>query len=84
MSNKLSYLFNNPDTGRPSITRTAFTTGFLIASLKLLLSGVQITDTYKFPEFDGADFAVVVGACGGIYSLSKRKNVVESDLDNEK
>ena len=67
----LSYLFKNPDTGRPSITRTAFTTGFIIATLKLLLSGVQITPEYKFPLFSGVEFSAVVGALGIVYGLRK-------------
>ena len=59
-----------------SVTLTTFISGFIIACIKLLLSGVQITADYKIPEFTSSDFAMVVGTVGGLY-LGRRHNSME-------
>jgi hypothetical protein len=69
----------DPKTKQPSVTLTAFVAGFCVAVLKLFLSGIQITPTYKFPDFSGVDFAAVVGALGAVYTL--RRN--HSEGNNE-
>ena len=79
----LSYLFNNPNSGKGSITRTAFTSGFIVATLKLLLSGVQITSTYKFPVFTGVEFAAVAASLGTVYALAKN-NAIKAGEKAEK
>lgn len=61
----------DPKTKQPSVTLTAFVSGFTVAVFKLLMSGVQITATYKFPEFNGVDFAAVVGALGAVYAMRR-------------
>jgi hypothetical protein len=64
--------FNDPKTKEPSVTLTAFMTGFLVATAKLLLSGVTIGGLTLAP-FTGGDFAAAVGAVGAIYWA--RRNV---------
>lgn len=80
----LNYLFKNPYTGKGSITRTAFSTGFIIAGLKLLLSGVRITDTYMLPAFSGVEFAAVVGALGAVYGMSKNNAIKAAEKNEDK
>jgi hypothetical protein len=57
----------DPKTGEQSVTLTAFVVGFGVATLKLLLSGLEITSTVKLAQFSGSDFAAVVGAVGAVY-----------------
>ena len=73
----------DPKTKQPSVTLTAFVTGFGVAVLKLLMSGVQITATYKFPEFNGVDFASVVGALGVVYSMRRKPVETKDDTETE-
>jgi len=70
----------DPKTKQPSVTLTAFVTGFGVAALKLLFSGVQLTATYKLPEFNGVDFAAVVGALGAIYAMRRTPGDTEEKL----
>ncbi len=67
----------DPKTKQPSVTLTAFVTGFTVAALKLLFSGVQITEKYKLPDFTGVDFAAVVGALGAVYAMRRTPGDVE-------
>lgn len=60
----------DPKTNEPSVTLTAFVTGFGIATLKLLASGITIGSISLSP-FSGGDFAAVVGAVGAIYWARK-------------
>jgi uncharacterized membrane protein len=60
----------DPKTGEPSVTLTAFVAGFVVAILKLLLSGVTIKSV-TLAQFSGGDFAAVVGALGAIYAIRK-------------
>ena len=60
----------DPKTKQPSVTLTLFAIAFLIASVKLLLSG-NIVGGLKFSDFSGTDFAAVVGAAGSIYGWRK-------------
>ena len=62
----------DPKTKEPSVTLTAFATGFLIAVLKLAVSGVAVAG-FTAEQFSGGDFAAVVGALGAIYTM--RRNV---------
>lgn len=62
--------------GNPSVTHTAFIIGFIVATAKLLLSGVQVGGL-TLEQFTGGDYAASVGALGGIYVL--RRNMGNSD-----
>ena len=56
----------DPKTGEKSVTLTVFMTGFLVATAKLLLSGIQVSGL-TLSAFTGGDYAAVVGAVGAIY-----------------
>jgi hypothetical protein len=60
----------DPKTGEKSVTLTAFVTGFGVAVLKLLVSGITI-HSVSLSQFSGGDFAAVVGAVGAIYWARK-------------
>lgn len=66
----LTMWIKDPKTGELSVTITAFVTGFVVATLKLLVSGVTI-GTVTLSQFGGGDFAAVVGALGAIYAARK-------------
>jgi hypothetical protein len=66
----------DPKDGQKSVTLSAFTIGFIIACLKLLLSGLEI-GSIKLAVFSGGDYAAVVGALGAIYWA--RRNINSGD-----
>ena len=69
--------------GERSVTHTAFVVGFVIACVKLLLSG-NTFGKIAFDTFTGVDFATVVGALGTVYSYrraSGKKNDQEKEHD---
>lgn len=51
----------------PSITATAFVTGFLVVLFKLIFSGVSVMNYFKLAEFTGSDFSMSVAALGALY-----------------
>lgn len=65
-------------TGKPSYTVTAFVIGFLVVNIKLLFSGMQITETFKMSDFSGVDYAACVAALGSIYVLRKNKSIKDN------
>jgi hypothetical protein len=67
----------DPKTGEQSVTLTAFTTGFIVATLKLLLSGIAIAGIQLQP-FSGTDFAAVVGSLGAIYAARRMSTSKET------
>lgn len=68
----------DPKSQQPSVTLTAFVAGFLIACLKLLLSGVTIKEV-ALSQFSGTDFAAVVGALGAVYWARRKDDSKEED-----
>jgi len=66
---KLSDFLNNPKTGNLSLTRAAFSIGFSICCLKLLVSGVSFLGL-SFSAFSGVDFAAAVTAVGALYQYN--------------
>lgn len=66
----------DPKTKEKSVTLTAFASGFVVAIIKLLLSGVSIGGL-KIESFSGGDFAAVTGALGAIYALRRFKSSEE-------
>jgi hypothetical protein len=68
----------DPKSGEKSVTLTAFISGFGVATLKLLLSGVTIAGVTLAP-FSGSDYAMVVGAVGAIYWARKSTEAQNKD-----
>lgn len=67
----------DPKTGKKSVTLTLLVSTFVVALLKVLISGMEYGDI-KLGEFDGTQFAAMVGAVGAIYGFRKH-----SDKDKE-
>ena len=56
--------------GKPSVTMTAFVTGFIVVNAKLLLSGVTIAG-FTMTAFTGGEYAAAVGALGAVYVMRR-------------
>lgn len=56
--------------GKPSVTMTAFVTGFIVVNAKLLISGLTIAG-YTMAVFGGGDYAASVGALGAVYVMRR-------------
>lgn len=69
----------DPKTKEPSVTLTAFITGFVVAVGKLMISGIELGG-FKMSQFTGTDFAAAVAALGAIYVLRRSKG--QKDADN--
>lgn len=63
----------DPKTKEPSVTLTAFMTGYAVCLLKLIFSGVAFKAITISP-FSGVEFAAAVGALGSIYVLKRRQD----------
>lgn len=70
----------DPKNKQESVTLTILVSGFFIALMKLSLSGMAFGDLIVFEKFTGMDFAAVLGAVGGLYSL--RKHQCKDDNQN--
>jgi len=66
--------------GKPSVTMTAFVTGFVVVNAKLLLSGVTLAG-YTMAAFTGGEYAAAVGALGAVYVL--RRNTGNENKDGK-
>lgn len=66
--------------GEPSVTLSAFVLGFVMASLKLLISGVEVAG-FTAEKFSGGDYAACLSALGAIYILRRK---LGSSNDNSK
>lgn len=66
----MTFWIKEPKSGNPSVTLTAFCTGFAVATLKLLIAGVAIGG-FRMSDFSGVDYAAVVGALGAVYTLRR-------------
>ena len=58
--------------GKPSVTMTAFVTGFMVVNVKLLISGLTIAG-YKMAAFTGGEYAAAIGSLGAIYVMRRSK-----------
>ena len=76
--------FVDQKTKKPSYTLTAFAIGFLIINIKLLFSGVQITENLKMDAFSGVDYGACMAALGGVYSFRKNKTIKSESPEEEK
>lgn len=77
----MSLFLTDPSTKQPSVTLTVFVTGCLVATLKLLLSGIVIHGITMSP-FSGGDYGMAIGALGGVYVL-RRLPTTSSASDSE-
>ena len=62
----INMYLKDPKSGEPSVTLTLLVTGFIICTLKMLTSGIEI-GTIKLAQFGGGDFAAAVGALAAVY-----------------
>lgn len=60
-----------------SVSLTFFMIGYMVATLKLLISGLQLGSVQMQP-FSGTDYAAVVGSLGAIYAFRRNS---EKKLD---
>jgi hypothetical protein len=60
----------DPKTKEPSVTLTLLVSGFCVAVLKLVVSGISVGPATLAP-FTGGDFAAVVASLGAIYAARK-------------
>jgi hypothetical protein len=77
------FILNDLKTGKPSYTVTAFVIGFWIINIKLLFSGVHLTDKIKMSDFSGMDYATAAAAIGSIYVLRKNKTIEKDKTEKE-
>lgn len=68
----LNKLLIKDSAGKPSVTMTAFVTGFMVVNAKLLISGLTIAG-YKMAAFTGGEYAAAVGALGAVYVMRRSK-----------
>lgn len=73
----------DPETGSKSVSLTFLFWGFVLASFKLVFSEIAVLGI-KSSVFTGADFALVLGALGGLYGLRKHQNRVKRSTDENK
>jgi hypothetical protein len=69
------FIIKDVKTKKPSYTTTAFVYGFIVLNAKLILSGIQITETFKISDFSGVDYAAGIAAIGTVYTLRKNKTI---------
>lgn len=74
----------DPKTGKESVTLTVFVYGFVIASAKLLVSGIEVVDKLKMSDFSGVDFAAVIAALGTVYTMRKNKTIKPGESSEDK
>jgi len=76
----LNKLLINDSSGKPSVTMTAFVTGFMVVNLKLLISGLTIAG-YTMAAFTGGEYAAALSALGGVYVM--RRNFGNPEKNGE-
>lgn len=69
----------DPKTGKESVTLTVFIYGFTIATIKLLLAGLDVMGKFEFSQFTGVDYAAVIGALGAVYTMRKNNSIKPED-----
>ena len=73
---------NDPNSNKPSVTTTMFVIGFIVATIKLLISGLSIGG-FKASDFTGVDYGAAIAALGGIYTIHKQR-MFKDDNDDKK
>jgi hypothetical protein len=66
----LNKLLIKDSVGKPSVTMTAFVTGFIVVNAKLLMSGVTVAG-YTMAAFTGGEYSAAIGALGAVYVLRR-------------
>ena len=66
--------------GKPSVTMTAFVTGFAVVNAKLIGSGMTIGSLTLAP-FSGVEYAAAMAALGAIYVMRRS---TDKSVDEEK
>lgn len=66
--------------GKPSVTMTAFVTGFIVVNVKLLLSGVTLGG-FTMAAFTGGEYAAALTSLGAIYVM--RRNFGNPNANKE-
>lgn len=66
----LNKLLIKDSDGKPSVTMTAFVTGFITVNLKLLAAGLTI-GSYTMSAFSGVDYSAAVAALGAVYVMRR-------------
>jgi hypothetical protein len=61
----------DPKTKKPSVTLTLMVVGFMLAAVKMFISGMTIS-SFTLDKFSGTDFAAAVGALGIVYAWRKQ------------
>lgn len=69
---------SDPKTHNPSVTLTVFVMGMVVATVKLLLSGVSVNGVV-LNQFTGGDFAAVVGSLGALYVARRHPSMTDKD-----
>lgn len=72
----------DPKTGDKSVTLTILLLLVIVATAKLMLSGVAISDTFTFEKFTAGDWATIFGPAAGFY-WGRRNLKVNHDKNNE-
>jgi hypothetical protein len=65
------------DDGKKSYTMTALVVGFAIINIKLLFSGIEVTDKIKMSDFSGTDYGAALAGLGVIYNWGKSQKKEE-------
>jgi hypothetical protein len=71
----MSFYIKDTD-GKPSLTATLLITGFIVCTIKLLFSGLELS-SLKLASFSGGDYAASIGALGALYWA--RRNVTNDN-----
>lgn len=75
---KLTCWLSDPKDSRKSVTLTLLVLGFIVAVIKLSLSGMTIKG-YVFSGFTGTDFATTVGALAALYGYRRNNGSKNSE-----
>jgi len=74
---KVNMYLTDPKTGKKSVTLTLLIVTFIVALIKVLISGMEFNGS-NMGQFSAADFMTMVGGVGAIYGFRKH-----SDKDKE-
>lgn len=75
--------FTDSNTGKKSYTLTALCIGFGVINIKLLFSGIQLTDHIKISDFSGVDYGAALAGLGTIYNWAKNSANKTTDGDSK-
>lgn len=67
----MKMFFITDNKGNKSVTMTILWIGFVVCTFKLLVSGMDWGQGWKFSDFSGADYGLALGALGALYQSTK-------------